>query len=280
MLFLFRPLHRSLRYLFLAAVCLSSMQLSAQAVPNAAGEDPDRPVLKRQPAGTKPQWREVPEDLGSDPVADAKLPAGTGPVVAPGIVLPGRGSVWALDAVGGKPGLVRLKYVLPRVNNHTAANTVKTNLLPVFYKPKSTVEIQGAKAVTRLHEQSIHVYVRNLLQTDDAAAEASHEDTIVRWAIVKAKVKKDRRVVSTIEFTYFTGKPSRSEGVVETTTTQLPKTNWFEIRPKRPLEPGEYALVLLPQRQDLFTATIFDFAIDPNAPANQSGDQEEWRQPE
>jgi hypothetical protein len=178
------------------------------------------------------------------------------------------GHVWAKDVFEGVPQLVQLKYVPTNIDNHSGSNVLKTNMAPFIYKPKSTVEIQGASASIRLHDPKMVIYVRGFeTPREDAADSADNTATHTDLVLTKLEPKHDRRVVSTIAFTQVTGKAARSNGVVETSLERVAGTDWLKMTPKEPLADGEYGLMRLPKGQNLFATSVFDFAMDATAPA-------------
>lgn len=185
--------------------------------------------------------------------------------VAPGLILPSAGHIWALDKFAGQPQLVQLKYTMVEANNHVASNILKSNLAPFVYKPKATWEIPGPTALVRLHDATPAIFFVSVYGSEDAA------DPKAKWgdlAVVRLRVRNGKRIVSTTAFTQLTSKAKRSEEQVETLIQKVGNSGWYKILPKQPLPPGEYAFVRLPKQATLLGASIFDFAIDPEAPQN------------
>ncbi len=187
--------------------------------------------------------------------------------VAPGLALPDAGHVWALDKFAGEPQLIQLKYTLVNVNNNAASNMLKTNLAPFIYKPKVTLELPGPAAVVRLHDATPAIFLVGVYKDEDAAEPRSQ---FANLALVRVKVRGDKRVVSAIAFTQVTGNAKRSQEIIETSVEKFGANGWFKLMPKQPLEPGEYALVRLPEQDRMFGASIFDFAVDPSAPQDSN----------
>jgi hypothetical protein len=195
--------------------------------------------------------------------------ATAGTAIAPGLALPVTGQVWAQDTFEGKPELVHLRFFPTLVDRHYGSNFAKANLAPFIAKMKHTVEIHGTKSIVRLHEPQPAIYVRSApAYNEDAAVDITAEPTTGDWALLKLKVLEESRLVMTFNTTQITGKVSRSVAAVEVIKERLANTNWQKITPKEPLPPGEYGLILLPQGQALFSARVYEFAIDPTAPRN------------
>lgn len=191
-------------------------------------------------------------------------------MVVPGLPLPSKGRIWALDRFEGKWQLVHLKYVSTDVNNHTGSNLLKGTAMPFVFKQKKTVEIHGAAASVRLHDTQPSIYFRGLNAGDeDASSDAADAMTRSVYTLIKLRSQSDKRLLSTIEFAQVTGKAARSEGRIETMIERIQGTQWYKITPSKALEPGEYGLLPLPKGQNMFSAIVFDFAIDPSAPANK-----------
>ncbi|QNI34379.1 hypothetical protein H7849_11065 [Alloacidobacterium dinghuense] len=182
--------------------------------------------------------------------------------------MPSVGHVWATDNFDGVRQLVQLKYVPTDIDRHAGSNVLKANMAPFIYKPKESVEIQGAAASVRLHEPNLSIYIRGYAISSEDAAVSSETSTQMDLAMVRVESKKDRRIVSTIAFTQITGKAARNSQALVIKTEKVGGTDWQKITASEPLAPGEYALMCLPRGQNLFPTRVFDFAIDPKAPAN------------
>ena len=238
-------------------VALSSVGIRAQQ------EDQGRPHLSHR---SEPITQDDPP-IGRQATPSAVLP--TGMPIGDGLVLPAVGHVWARDSFGGQPQLVQIKYVPTEVDRHAASNILKSNMAPFIYKPKDSIEIKGAAAGVRLHDPNVIIYVRGFgIAASEDAAESEETSTQMELTLVKLESTKDRRIVSTIAFTQITGKAERSNQTVVLAMEKIGNTNWQRIAPKEPLVPGEYALMCMPRGHDLFPTRVFDFAIDPTAPAS------------
>ena len=233
---------------------LSSIELRAQQ------DDPDRPHLKRQTQ---------PIDHDDTPAVLPEATANAVPrEIGEGLILPAVGHVWARDKFDGQPQLIQLKYVPTELDRHTASNILKTEMAPFVYKPKHSVEIAGAAAGVRLHDPHVCIYIRGYATVSEDAAVAHATSTQTELTLVKAESKKDRRIISTIAFTQFTESAARRDLAIVVNVEKLANTDWKKITSNEPLPPGEYALTLMPRGQNLLPTIVFDFAIDPQAPAN------------
>ena len=228
-------------------------------------DDSDRPHLSRQ---TSPI-------VQNDPVIDSPMSLSTdsalGTPIGDGLMLPALGHVWARDSFGGRSRLVQLKYVPTEVDRHTASNVLKANIAPFVYKPKNTIQVQGAAANVRLHDPRASIYIRGFgIAGSEDAAGSPETSTQTDLTVVRLESKKDRRIISTIAFTQITGKAARGIQTIALTVEKLGNTGWRKITPNEPLPPGEYALMCMPRGPEFFPTSVFDFAIDPNGPANQN----------
>lgn len=180
------------------------------------------------------------------------------PEPIPGVHITNGSIPWAVDVYNGKQELVPIHHSAIDLNNHKGANVAGSLAGSFFYKPKATTEISGAHARVALHtdEPAFYVHVMN---------DPGGDSPDTSWAIVRAVVKKDRRVFSQIRFTQLTDNAKRSDSQVEATIESLPD-GWLKITPSAPLAPGEYALMPIPKAQNAFSTFVFDFSLDPNGP--------------
>ena len=244
------------------SVLVAFVMFSASGI-SAQQDDPDRPHISHR---TEPIPQDEPSLSSPTSVPIHTIP---GIPIGEGLELPSHGHVWAREDFEGRAQLVQLKFVTTEVNSHTASNFLKTQAAPFVYKPKRSIEIAGARANVRLHDPSASIYIRGYaISASDDAADAPETSTHMDLTLVKIESKKDRRIVSTIAFTQITGKAARSNQIIAATIEQLGNSEWQKVTPNEPLPPGEYALMCLPRGQNLFSGRVFDFAIDPKAPAN------------
>jgi hypothetical protein len=242
---------------FLAA----SLTLSAFVL-HAQQDDSDRPRLSHQ-SQPIPQTDPLIEPSG---VISANAVPGT--PIGEGLVLSPRGHVWVRDNFNGQPQLLQLRFVPTEIDRHAVSNTLQGNLEPFIYKPKESVEIEGAAASVRLHDPHLCIYVRGFGDWSEDAAPSAATSTRSELTLVKVESKKDRRIISTVAFSQLTGKAARNDQAVAFTISKVGNTDWRKIAPNNPLQPGEYALMYMPRGQNLVPTQIFDFAVDPTAPAN------------
>jgi hypothetical protein len=182
------------------------------------------------------------------------------PEPIPGVPITNGTIPWAVDVYQGKPQLVPIHHTTVGVNNHKGANVAGSLAGSVFYKPKMTTEIDGGHARVALHTGKPVFYVHLM---DDSREDSG--GTFGDWAIVRAKIDKDHRVLSRVNFTQLTGNAKRSDSQVDVTVEKL-SDGWVKMTPKEPLPVGEYALEPIPRGANTFSTVVFDFTLDPNAP--------------
>ena len=182
------------------------------------------------------------------------------PEPIPGVHITNGSTPWALDVYDGKQQLVPIHHTNVEVNNHKGANVAGSLAGSVFYKPKFTTEISGVHARVALHSGKPVFYVHVM---DDPGGDS--DVPAANWAIVRATINKDRRVLAQVNFTQLTGNAKRNDSQVDATIERL-SDGWFKIVPKDPLSPGEYALQPVLKAANTFSTMVFDFTIDPKAP--------------
>ena len=182
------------------------------------------------------------------------------PEPVPGAHITNGSIPWAVDVFDGKQELVPIHHTAIGVDNHRGANLAGSLAGSFFYKPKMTTEIEGAHARVALHTGKPAFYVHVMSDPDgDSSSMIDH------WAIVRAAVKKDKRIISQIKFTQLTGKSKRDDSQVDATVETL-AGGWLKITPVDALSPGEYALLPITKVANTFSTVVYDFTIDPNAP--------------
>ncbi|WP_263367618.1 hypothetical protein [Edaphobacter bradus] len=189
-------------------------------------------------------------------------PAQNIPEPIPGVQITNGSFPWAVDVYEGKQQLVPIHHTNVGVNNHKGANVAGSLAGSVFYKPKMTTEIEGAHARVALHTDKPVFYVH--VMDDDPGGDSS-TNLLANWAIVRAKVDKDRRILAQINFTQLTGNAKRRDTQVDANGEKF-SDGWLKITPKEPLAVGEYVLQPVPRVANTFSTVVFDFTIDPKAP--------------
>jgi len=218
------------------------------------------------------------------------------PQVAPGLRLPEDSGVFLLDTFQGQPQLVELKQAEGDIKSGKG-NLLRGALIPVA-GAKETIELDGDHASIHSHAAVPTLYI-NL--EDEAGRPASDQPPpgetasakpsqpsldaprsepqgpvqpqqpvqplvpFDRFRIVKVQVRSGKRIVGDVKRSP-NGKISQEQNAVKTTIDNL-KGGWLKLTPTQDLAPGEYALVELQGNQGL-NLSVWDFAVNPNAPAN------------
>ncbi len=179
--------------------------------------------------------------------------------VAPGITLPGTGGVFLLDQYQGKPQLSEIIQNGSEVNKGTTKNAVRAALNPLA-SSKQTFELRGAHAQVQSHlsRPNIYVDIEEGPMNDIALSD--------RFRIVRAVMKDGVRVVGNLKITV-TGKTSEQNTVIPAKVEKLGMGEWIRITPSGDLAPGEYAVVEM-LGSDEMNLYVWDFGVNPNAPAN------------
>ena len=218
-----------------------------------------------------PEARQLDQELE----ADLKAEEARTPEVAPGLHLPEDGGVVLLDTFKSEPQLVEIPQNGGEFNRNTGKDILHSAINPVAAQ-KQTVALEGAVAAIQAHTSKPAIFIGP--PPDDpnaavnAAVKAEHQapqsDTSPqRFRIVRAEVKKTTRVVGVVKVA-ITGKVSQEQKFVDTTAESL-SGGWVKITPAKDLPPGEYAVVEMLGKAGM-NLYVWDFSVNPNAPANPS----------
>jgi hypothetical protein len=218
------------------------------------------------------------QEMSKEDAAEAAAEEAKSPTVAPGLRLPEDGGVFLLDQFQNKPQLVEIVQNGGELNKHTGKNILIAVVNPLNVA-KQTIELKGAKARVQSHAVVPVLYANvNLSDSEQAAQQpdkkaeksdpsADTELTSNRFRIARVEKKKDVRIVGDLKI-YITGKV-KQEGNWIPTRIEPVSGGWVKVTPAQPLAPGEYALIemLSPKEMNLY---VWDFGVDPMAPANQT----------
>ena len=206
------------------------------------------------------------------------------PPVAPGLHLPEEGSVLLLDTFQNQPELVELQQNAGELNRNRTHNILRAAAIPIA-SGKQTIELPQPHATVQAHVTLPSIYVNvetqqemsqpvqppaGARQTGQAQPQQPQqarqpEQPWDRFHIVRAQVKGGKRIVGDIKINPL-GKAHQEQNLVPASTQRL-TGNWVKVTPMEPLAPGEYALVELLGQQGMNTF-VWDFGVDPSAPAN------------
>jgi hypothetical protein len=98
-----------------------------------------------------------------------------------------------------------------------------------------------------------------------------------RFRIVRAKVKGGKRTVGDLKRAV-TGKVSQEQSTVKTTIDRV-SGGWLKLTPTEDLAPGEYAVVEMKGSEGM-NLYVWDFGVNPNAPANANPWKPDVKPPE
>jgi hypothetical protein len=241
----------------------------------------------------------IPEAAALDKETEAQ--ASQLPQVAPGLRLPEDSGIFLLDNFQGQPQLVEMQQTEGDLNRNTKAN-IFSGIPMAGAKP--TVELEGEHASVHVHVAVPSIYInvdeqdprlppkgetaspqlsQPSLDAPRAEAQRPQEkpaQAIVpfdRFHIVRVKVKGGKRIVSALKRNA-AGKLSQDQDFVNATIDRI-SGGWYKLTPTHNLEPGEYALIEI-QGNEGMNLYLWDFGVNPNAPANANPWKPEVKDPE
>lgn len=181
------------------------------------------------------------------------------PPIAPGLHLPGSGGVFLFDQYQGKPELAEIVQNGSELNKNNKKSVLRSTINPIAGS-KQSFELKGEHAKTQSHTPRPSIYI-DIDEGPQGGAEIAD-----RFRLVRVAVKKDTRIVASLKVT-FTGKASQQSIAVPANVDKLGTGQWVKLTPAQDLAAGEYAVVemLDPQEMNLY---VWDFGVNPNAPAN------------
>jgi hypothetical protein len=202
------------------------------------------------------------------------------PQVAPGLRLPLDSGVFLLDNFQGQPQIVEINQTAGDINRNTKSNIFRGAINPIS-SMKQTIELDGAHAPVQSHV-AIPTFYLKIDETSDqpssekpAASDSSRpaqpekpQQAIVpfdRFRILRVEVKGNKRIVGDVK-RQVTGKITREQHQIKSTITDI-RGGWLKLSPSENLEPGEYALVEMTEKEAM-NLYIWDFGVNPKAPAN------------
>jgi hypothetical protein len=236
----------------------------------------------------------IPEAAAIDKETDAEVEAADReeqshlPEVAPGLHLPDDSGVYLLDNYQGQPQVVELGQAEGDVNSNSRANILRGVLGPAGGGPKQTIELDGAHAAIHSHVAVPSIYINladeNLEPPPGETASAKMSKPSLdaprteepqqpeqpsvpfdRFRIVQLKSKNGKRLVGDVKRNP-NGKISQDDTVVKTTIDRI-KGGWLKLTPTGDLAAGEYAVIETNDSQGM-NLYVWDFGVDPKAPAN------------
>src|ERR1019366_3030253 len=210
------------------------------------------------------EWEDIPSSLidwDATKKYEADLSSGKlrKPQIAPGLHLPGSGGVFLFDQYQGKPELAEIVQNGSELNKKSNKSVLRATINPVA-SSKQSFELKGKHAKTQSHAPRPTIYI------DIDEGPQSGTEIADHFRLVRVAVKKDTRIVANLKVT-FTGKASEQSISVPANVEKLGTGQWVKLTPAQDLAAGEYAVVemLDPQEMNLY---VWDFGVNPNAPAN------------
>jgi hypothetical protein len=235
----------------------------------------------------------IPEAAAIDKETDAERAAEEAhlPQVAPGLRIPEDSGVFLLDNFKGQPQLVEIQQAEGEIDHDSRANILRAAIPGASVK--QTIELEGDHAAVHAHVGVPSIYINVEDESSDAppagetaSAKPSQpsldapratpqqpeqpEQAVVpfnRFRIVHTKVKNGNRVVGDLKRNA-AGKVNQDQTFVKTTVEQV-SGGWLKITPTENLAPGEYAVIEMKGTEGM-NLYVWDFGINPNAPANTS----------
>jgi hypothetical protein len=213
------------------------------------------------------------------------------PEVAPNLRLPDEDSVLVLDTFHGTPELVPLDQKGGDLNKQTAHNMLKTALNPLA-SSHQILEIKEERADVQLHVADPVLYVRVgpedpgddpggefVVDTHGATGRATPGGGSENsgYVIVRVDVRQGLRVVSSFRINLLGGVKQQVD-VIETYAELLPGGRWLRLKPRQPLEFGEYALMEVVSEREV-NLGVWDFGVHPTAPEDADAIKPEERRP-
>jgi len=196
--------------------------------------------------------------------ATAKLPE-----VAPGLRLPSDSGVFLLDSFQSEPQVVEVREAEGDVSQGSRGNIFRGALA------KQAVELPGEHAKVQCHVDIPSFYL-NVEPPAPAAAQAQNPQSpqaavpFERFRIIRTQPKAGKRILAEVTRNVG-GKVGQEEHFEKTTTTRI-AGGWLKLTPAASLAPGEYAVVEMMDKEGM-NLYVWDFGVNPNAPANQNS----WR---
>jgi hypothetical protein len=205
------------------------------------------------------------DELVREEKVDQRAVEAATPAVAPGLRLPDGGGVYVLDVFDSRPQLFELGQNGGEVNKQTGKNILRAAMNPLALSAHQTIEIPGQHAHVQAHSLQPEIFINvEGTSTPTPGPPGSQSD---RYRIVRLEPHKENRIVGNLNVG-ITGKVNQKENWVPGKLTQV--GDWMKLTPTSPLQPGEYAVVEMLDKNQVNTF-VWDFGVNPNAPRNANG---------
>jgi hypothetical protein len=226
----------------------------------------------REPGKLAPEAIELDKQLD----AERKAEQARSPQVAPGLRLPDEGGIFLLDTYENQPQVSELQQSGGELEKNTKSNILRAAINPLA-GVKQTIELPEAHARIQSHTTVPSLYInidsnsndtnQGALATVLASGEPPPLAPTERFKIIRIEVKGGKRVAGAVK-TAVTGKMKTDERFVAATVTPM-TGGWIKLTPTDPLAAGEYAVAEMLGKEGI-NLYVWDFGVNPAAPANQS----------
>ena len=258
---------------------LSAERNEWEELPTALVDWPATEKFEKDRAAGAPPPEAV--ELDKELEAEQKAEELKTPQVAPGLRLSEDGGVWLLDNFQGQPQLVEIQQNSGEINRNMKGNILRGAINPI-HSTKQTIELQGQHAAVQSHVTVPSIYVNEEAQAEAEAEPGKPQQPeqpqlpVDRFQIVRVQTKGDKRIVGDIKIAIY-GKVSQESKAVKTTTQPM-TSGWIKVTPTESLTPGEYAVVEMLGKEGM-NLFVWDFGVNPSAPANVSAVKPGEREP-
>ena len=181
------------------------------------------------------------------------------PEIAPGLRLPGSGGVFLFDSYQGKPELAEIVQSGSEAKQSAGKNTLRAAVNPLA-GARQAFELKGAHAQIQSH------VVRPTIYIDIDEGPGNDVALSDRFRMVRAEMKNSARVVGNLKISA-RGKVGQQSAVIPAKVEKVGTGEWLELTPLGDLAPGEYAVVEMLGAEEI-NLYVWDFGVNPNAPAN------------
>lgn len=206
--------------------------------------------------------------------AERKAEQTRSPQVAPGLRLPDEGGIFLLETYQNHPQLSELQQSGADLDKSTKINILRSAINPLA-GVKQAIELPEAHSKIQSHTAVPSIYVNfdlNAGANGGASATAAIGELpplplTERFKVIRIESKNGKRVAGAVKIAV-TGKMKTDERYVPATVTTM-TAGWLKLTPTDPLPTGEYAVVEM-LGKDGMNLYVWDFGVNPSAPANQS----------
>lgn len=202
--------------------------------------------------------------------AERKAEQARSPEVAPGLRLPEEGGIFLLDTYRDQPQLCELRQSGGEVEKNTRSNILRATINPLA-GARQTISLPDTHAKIQSHTSVPSLYINIDANEGAPATQTTGEPPppapTERYKIIRIEVKGGKRVAGALKIAV-TGKMKTDERFVAATVTTM-TGGWVKLTPTEPLPGGEYAVAEMLGKEGM-NLYVWDFGVNPSAPANPS----------